>query len=661
MKRFYQRLAIINLKSNRQFYLPYLLVGMFSAMLFYSIRAIQRNEGVAKMRGADILSIVLAMGTVIIGICVCIFLFYTNSFVMKRRRKELGMFNVLGMEKKHIIWVLFWEALFLYVASVGGGLVIGIVFNKLLTMFLYQLTGIAESIPFYISGVGCLQTAQLFGVMYAVLLGYNFIQVKRSNPIVLLHSTVGEREPRAKWIHAVFGIGCILVGYYLALTVQDLIMAIGLFFIAVILVIVGTYEVFMTGSIAFLKLLRKNKSYYYQTKHFITVSGMIYRMKQNAVGLANICILSTMVMVIVSTTVCMYAGIEDALAKEHDLDASFYYDAIPTKTQKMYLLEQMKTVIAEQGREVTALSEFMYMPFTVHCDGNSIKLYNDAVDYSNTQMGMLRIYSREDYEQYSGQKLSENLDFEEGMLIMSIPHIESEVVEIFGQTYEVTKSIEANEKPQYIQNIIEIVVDDPAIIEQIYNSAKAQKPDVQVKYEIFVDIDGTKEERRQCTQVVASKMVEWQEQAAFDARSLDSVSEAREEYLSLNGGFLFLGLFLGTMFLLITVLIIYYKQISEGYEDRTRFTIMTNVGLSRNEVKVAIRSQVRTVFFLPIVVAVIHLAAAFPMINLILMVFKIENTRLFIGCLSGTALVFLGLYYIVFKLTSQTYYTIVYR
>lgn len=314
MNKLYLKLAWSNLKNSRQFYLPYVIAGMLSAMMFYTMCAIQGNEGLSKMRGGTSVQMVLFFGVIVVGVFVSIFLFYTNSFIMKRRKKELGIYNILGMEKIHIAKTMAWETVFSFLIAVGGGLILGIVFQKLLTMFLYRLTGLDAAIPFYISGWGCLHTAELFGAIYVCILLYNLMQIRLSNPVELLHSgSTGEREPKTKILQAVLGVVCIAAGYYMAITVDNPVKAITLFFVAVMLVIIGTYWLFNAGSIAFLKLLRKNKRYYYQTRHFTTVSGMIYRMKQNAVGLANICILSTMVLVVISMTVCMYAGLEDEL------------------------------------------------------------------------------------------------------------------------------------------------------------------------------------------------------------------------------------------------------------------------------------------------------------------------------------------------------------
>lgn len=629
MNHLYYRLAVTNLRNNKQFYVPYILAGMVSAMMFYIMRAVQGNDSINSMRGASILGIVLFMGVFIVGACVFIFLFYTNSFVMKRRRKELGVYNILGMEKRHIAKVMAWEAVILYAFSVCGGLVCGIVFNKLVVMFLCRLTGISESIPFYVSGWGCLQTAELFAVVYALMLLYNFMQVKLADPIALLHgNNVGEREPKAKWVSAVIGLGCILAGYYLAVRVNGVLQAVNMFFAAVLLVIVGTYELFLSVSIAVLKLLKNNKKYYYKTSHFIAVSGMMYRMKRNAVGLANICVLSTMVLVIISTTVCLYAGVEDALQSsfEKEVDATFYFDGVPAEAAREQLTGQFRAVAEDQGRKVTELSEYVDAVFITHRDGNAIELFdNKNGSYGFTEMGMLYVMTGRDYEKYTGRPLGAIAHG--SVMVASLSGFAQDSIDVFGRTYRVADALilpedfPDREMEGFLGDteVLYLVVADESELELLGTG-------VEIQYHVAVETDGT-----------------------------------REEYLGMNGGFLFLGLFLGILFLMITVLIIYYKQISEGFEDRERFAIMAKVGMSRDMVKAAIDAQVRTVFFLPITVAVIHLVMAFPMLRLMLMVFGLANVSLFAGCLAATAAVFAVIYFIVFRLTSRGYYRIVYR
>lgn len=664
MKHLYFRLAVTNLKNNRQFYLPYILAGIVCVMMFYIMRAIQGSTGIVLMRGAGLLSIVLTMGLVIVGICACIFLFYTNSFVMKRRKKELGVYNILGMEKRHIAKVMAWESIILYLLSVCGGLLVGIVFHKLAAMFLYKLTGVSESIPFYISGWGCLQTAELFGILYLLMLFYNFLQVRLANPIALLHGdSVGEREPKAKWFSAISGVICILAGYYLAVTVQDVIMAVNIFFVAVLLVIAGTYILFVSVSIAFLKILKGNKKYYYQTTHFITVSGMLYRMKRNAVGLANICVLSTMVLVIISTTVCLYVGLEDSLKNNFpaEISITLYRDFIPEESERELLMEQLFAAGEEQNRKLTEVSEYADIVIVTHTEGNKVERFDNTNDsYNFMEMGMLYLMTREDYERFTGHSY-EAIPQGSVMVISPIIFAEDSIV-LFGTEHPVArkmdfptdfpnKEIEGFLKPQ---QICYVIMEDAAALSPFLAQSEVQ-------YHIEIETDGTPKERKMYASAVREVLDAHRMEPGFETRIVTARAEQRDSYMELNGGFLFLGLFLGSMFLMITVLIIYYKQISEGFEDRERFAIMIKVGMGRSMVKAAIDTQVRTVFFLPIAVAVIHLVMAFPMLKIILYMFGLMNTTLFVGCLVATVAVFAVIYFVVFKLTSSSYYRIVYQ
>jgi len=562
MKHLYFRLAVTNLKNNRQFYLPYILAGIVCVMMFYIMRAIQGSAGITSMRGAGLLSIVLTMGLVIVGICACIFLFYTNSFVMKRRKKELGVYNILGMEKRHIAKVMAWESIMLYLLSVCGGLLVGIVFHKLAAMFLYKLTGVSESIPFYISGWGCLQTAELFGILYLLMLFYNFLQVRLANPIALLHGdSVGEREPKAKWFSAISGVICILAGYYLAVTVQDVIMAVNIFFVAVLLVIAGTYILFVSVSIAFLKILKGNKKYYYQTTHFITVSGMLYRMKRNAVGLANICVLSTMVLVIISTTVCLYVGLEDSLKNNFpaEISITLYRDFIPEESERELLMEQLFAAGEEQNRKLTEVSEYADIVVVTHTEGNKVERFDNTNDsYNFMEMGMLYLMTREDYERFTGHSY-EVIPQGSVMVISPIIFAEDSIV-LFGTEYPVArkmdfptdfpnKEIEGFLKPQ---QICYVIMEDAAALSPFLAQSEVQ-------YHIEIETDGTPKERKMYASAVREVLDAHRMEPGFETRIVTARAEQRDSYMELNGGFLFLGLFLGSMFLMITVLIIYYK------------------------------------------------------------------------------------------------------
>lgn len=677
MNSLYRKLAFTNMRNNRQFYVPYLLTGILSAMMFYSMRAMQGNDGLDNVRGSAQLKSILTLGLVVIGIFVCILLFYTNSFIMKRRKKELGVYNILGMEKKHIARVLFWETLTTFFLSVGGGLALGIAFNKLLTMLLYRMTGLSESIPFYISGWGCMQTVELFGLIYLATLFYNFMQVKLANPMELLRSgNAGEREPKTKLFLAVSGTACLAAGYYIAITTVEIMKVLMLFLVAVLLVIAGTYALFTAGSIAFLKLLRSNKNYYYQTKHFTSVSGMIYRMKQNAVGLANICILSTMVLVMISTTVSMYVGVADEIETnyEGDVVVSVYYDGVPDEKTREAVFDEVKSSVRENGRIITGTMGTVSISTAVVREENEIfVLQNEALQLS--EMGMAAILTKNDYETLEETTLPE-LGQDEVVVASSFVYGKDSII-FLGKEYQVAENLELSNADAVYGSLIPggvmyLVVSDEEVLADIYGKMAAnyeQNPEAggcSVVYEMAVDIDGTPKEKKDCAQNVRERIHGFEDSGAAGFLNVtrygvgvSSKQEGYEDFLILNGSFFFLGLFLGLMFLMVTVLIIYYKQISEGYEDKERFAIMEKVGMSRKEVKAAIASQIRAVFFLPFGMAAIHLAAAFPMLSRLLAMLNLYNKSLFALCLLATLLVFGVIYFIVFKVTSKTYYRIV--
>ena len=656
MNKLYLKLAWSNLKNSRQFYLPYVIAGMLSAMMFYTMCAIQGNEGLSKMRGGTSVQTVLLFGVIVVGMFVSIFLFYTNSFIMKRRKKELGIYNILGMEKIHIAKILAWETVFSFLIAVGGGLVFGIVFQKLLTMFLYRLTGLEATIPFYISGWGCLHTAELFGTIYVCILLYNLMQIRLSNPVELLHSgNTGEREPKA-------------------ITVDNPVKAINLFFVAVMLVIIGTYCLFNAGSIAFLKLLRKNKRYYYQTRHFTTVSGMIYRMKQNAVGLANICILSTMVLVVISVTVCMYAGLEDELKTQYPAELEvMFYDSDGQQDFGTFerMTDEIENVIKENGRVITGRQKGVYAGAAVMLSGNKVMaLDRSNIDFSN--MYVLEVMTKQGFEEYMHKSIP---DISDGnVAVMADPLYDQKTIEIGDAVYPVEQSIEIpaeDEMGELVGGSVIVIVKDETAFEEMRQqlsdmetAAYGEERKVDLTYVMNFDMSGSEEEKIACANAVRERICEWQnDETNPQIMRLDcnvvSRAEGRIDYESSNGGLFFLGLFLGSMFLMITVLIIYYKQISEGYEDKERFAIMEKVGMSNSEVKASIRSQIRMVFFLPLVTAACHLAAAYPMLKKLLALVALYNGTLFAWCLAGTVLVFGLIYLAVFAVTSRSYYKIV--
>lgn len=659
----YTKLAITNIKNNRQFYFPYLLTGIITVAMFYIMCALESNPGIQSMPGAKDLGLILRLGIGVIGIFAVIFLFYTNSFIIKRRKKELGIYNILGMEKRHIAKILSKEAFFTAIIAIGGGLVTGVLFHKLACMLLYRMIGFNGGITFSFSKKGVMITAILFAIVYLLTYIYDLFQVQLANPIELLQSgNKGEREPKTKAIMAVLGVLCLGTGYFIAITTKNPIKALTLFFVAVILVIIGTYLLFTAGSIALLKILRRNKGYYYQTKHFTSVSGMIYRMKQNAVGLANICILSTMVLVAVSTTVSLYVGVEDIMKERYpnEINISAYYDTgAPAEDSIAPIVEKS---VKESGRKIRHEEDYLELYFAAIKDQGQYSLDKEKVKTAGDRVSGFVVLTREDCKKKYNEEIPELAENEVALFTIKKTDMDTLVLENRSYHVKEIKQFQNTEDFETIADMMDeyyyVIVNDVQDMERLWQLQKDiyQENSSSISRQVRLDIDGDSEQKKECFENIKTALGPEQAKARI---LIDSRQSSLDEFYQIYGGFLFLGLFLGILFLMITVLIIFYKQISEGYDDKERFSIMEKVGMSNDEVKATIRSQVRTVFFLPILMAAIHVGMAFPMIKRLLSLFGLSNTALFAGCMAGTILVFVLIYLLVFLKTSKTYYKIV--
>lgn len=659
----YTKLAITNIKNNRQFYFPYLLTGIITVAMFYIMCALESNPGIQSMPGAKDLGLILRLGIGVIGIFAVIFLFYTNSFIIKRRKKELGIYNILGMEKRHIAKILSKEAFFTAIIAIGGGLVTGVLFHKLACMLLYRMIGFNGGITFSFSKKGVMITAILFAIVYLLTYIYDLFQVQLANPIELLQSgNKGEREPKTKAIMAVLGVLCLGTGYFIAITTKNPIKALTLFFVAVILVIIGTYLLFTAGSIALLKILRRNKGYYYQTKHFTSVSGMIYRMKQNAVGLANICILSTMVLVAVSTTVSLYVGIEDIMKERYpnEINIRAYYDTgAPSEDSIAPIVEKS---VKESGRKIRHEEDYLELYFAAIKDQGQYSLDKEKVKTAGDRVSGFVVLTREDCKKKYNEEIPELAENEVALFTIKKTDMDTLVLENRSYHVKEIKQFQNTEDFETIADMMDeyyyVIVNDVQDMERLWQLQKDiyQENSSSISRQVRLDIDGDSEQKKECFENIKTALGPEQAKARI---LIDSRQSNLDEFYQIYGGFLFLGLFLGILFLMITVLIIFYKQISEGYDDKERFSIMEKVGMSNDEVKATIRSQVRTVFFLPILMAAVHVGMAFPMIKRLLSLFGLSNTALFAGCMAGTILVFALIYLLVFLKTSKTYYKIV--
>ena len=669
-KFFYSKLAMINIKKNAKFYLPYLLTCIGTICMFYIMTTIANHPGLNQMPGADVLRTLMMLGSIVIGIFSVILIFYTNNFLMRRRKKELGLYNILGMEKRHIAKIMFHETLFVSLVSLLVGILSGILFSRLIMLLLLKILRFHVVFTPYISQISIMASIILFGIIFLLCLLTNLAKIKLANPIELLHgSNVGEKEPKTKWLLSLIGFGCIGAGYYIAITTQSPLDALMLFFLAVILVIIGTYCLFTAGSILILKLLRKNKKFYYQTRHFTAISGMLYRMRQNAVGLSNICILCTMVLVMVSGTVSLYIGMEDALNQRYpnDIMVRSSYDNLDTLDLNA-ILNTVNDTMDEGNVLVTKLDYFNSLTFTATLDGNKVVI--STSDFTDATSAHEFVFMPvDDYNRITDQSVTLQ---EDEVLVYNTDDKLGSDIELFDKTYQVKEELSEfptiSEYEGFLANIHYIVIPDIADLVWLHQQQKIayKNPEIasSMQYRFNIDFDGSDKEKIETYKLLREKMNVLKDDAKAKNFSIgdlysESKQELRDEIFAMYGGFLFLGSFLGLLFIMATVLIMYYKQVSEGYEDKERFAIMKKVGMSRAEVKKSIRSQVLMVFFIPLVMAAIHVLAAFPMITKLLSVLYLTNVSLFAICTVGTVVIFAVIYAAVYTITARTYYKIV--
>lgn len=661
-KLFFPKMAAGNLVRNRRFEFPYLLTGLITVAMFYNMTFLTFHEELKNMPGGATIPTIMNLGTMVVGLFAVIFLLYTNTFLMKRRHKEIGLYNILGMSKRHIAVVMLWETVYTCLITVVGGLLLGILLSKLMLLLLYKILFFSVSFGFMVSWKSVGITAVLFVAIYLVALLLNLLHVHLSKPVELLKGgSVGEKEPKTKALLAILGVVTLGAGYYIAITTESPLEALMLFFLAVILVIIGTYCLFTAGSIAFLKAMKKRKNYYYQAKHFIGISGMLYRMKQNAVGLANICILSTMVLVMISTCVCLYIGTGDALNAmyPHDIIYSQSWQDSGNRSKEEVRV-QIQEALDKAGMEPTHVQEVDQLT-TVNSMPEEATLGGvdpnaGVMDLSNTVTTL--VVTAEGYRQMTGNTL--NLAPGEAAIYTTESQGEWEQISFLGLSFSIKTWLP--EAPAitvegYSERYIFLVVADDAAMEAVYQQQMLDGGGLasNIYWEYSLDFDGvSKEEMLQLYQTLRSSVLSDTGDNTLSCRDAQEV-----DFYSLYGSLLFLGLFLGALFLMATVLIIYYKQISEGYEDKERFAIMEKVGMSQQQVRTAIRSQVRMVFFLPLLGAIIHLAASFKMISKLMAALGLQNIPLFALCCAGTVAAFAVGYFIIYHLTARTYYKIV--
>ena len=636
----YEKLAVTNLKNNRKTYVPYIFTGVLTVMMFYIIDALSGGKGITQ----NTLKICLQYATGVLIVFAVIFLFYTNSFLIKRRKKEIGVYNILGMGKRHIARMMAVETILTAGISILSGLVFGIIFGKLMYLLLLKILHNSVDMQFSVNGTAIVQTVILFAGIFLLTYLYNILQIQLVNPVELLHGgNQGEKEPKSRWLLVIVGVAALGNGYWIALTTEAPLEALLKFFVAVVCVIIGTYALFIAGSIVVLKILRKNKAYYYNPKHFTSVSGMIYRMKQNGAGLANICVLSTMVLVMVSTTVSLYAGMEDILDSRFPRDVSIVCNEADTNNE-----ETLQRLIKEQcekaGVKITDRVRYRYGSMNAVLKENNLEKVEQY--YPDNHFYYVEMITQEEYNRIEKQNVS--LKEQEILTYTTNGKCGKKQINIAGQNYQVKKELsEMTSQPKSTAEMYKtlyIVFANAEQIERIEPFSYADK----------FNLKGDDGKQKEALEQIQNEFYE-----KFPDGTMESRMLSRSSFYELYGGLFFIGIYLGSMFIMATVLIIYYKQISEGYDDRERYQIMQKVGMSKKEVKRSIRSQVLSVFFLPLVVAVIHVAVAFKVMTKILGVLNLTNVSLFAVCTIITIAVFAVFYIIVYSITAKEYYRIV--
>lgn len=646
---FFSKLALRNLKSNKKIYLPYIFASIATVAMFYMMVALTGNKFV-QTRSAS-LPMLFTAGAVVIGVFSFLFILYTNSFLIKQRKKEIGLYAILGMKKKHVSRILMIESVIISSFSIVLGLIIGHLLGELAFLILnYVLKfGVNMSFPFTLTAV--ISTVGLFVLIFLVTLIYNISKVTFSNPIQLIKGKqTGEQEPKSSIFLFILSLVLIGSGYYLSVTIDNPLDAMIYFLLAVLLVIMGTYFLFISGSIFILKALKRNKKLYYRPSSFISISGMLYRMKQNAAGLANITILATMVIVAVSTTLAVFIGIQGTLDIRFPYENKItYYKGANTEEEFKEIQKETETT----GLKVTDSEIYTYYNLFPLVKEN--KLVLGKTDFSENEIFNVRIIVQEDYKKMTKQSV--DLKRDEVLVYDLKDNYDFSTLLIGDTTYQIKSMIENPIKMDELlsPNMI-VVVESKDVLQSIIDyDTKASEIEYDVSMESMVswNTTGTQEQKKSYAHALADKLNS-KEGSYFESKELFS-----DELYSMNGGFLFLGIFLGLLFTFGTALITYFKQVSEGYDDREKFQIMQKVGLDKQTIRKTTRLQIIWMFLLPLVVAVMHVAFAFPIIQKLLLLFNVVNTSLVFWCFAGVIVGYSVIYGIIYHVTSKVYYSIV--
>ena len=670
-KGIFSRLAKQNIRNNKSTYIPYIITCIFCIAMIYMMEFLRDCPTLDQaVRQADEVRMIVFTGEIVVEIFCIIFLIYSNSFLMKRRQKEIGLYNILGLERNHIGIVMFLETIITSIGSLAGGIAAGIIGSKLALLLLLKLLHIPSVLGFYISVKGIFTCLFMFGIVFLMILFLNLAKIHLSRPVELLRgNNTGEKEPAAKWLMALIGFICLGAGYYLAVTTESPIKAITIFLLAVILVMAGTYLLFTAGSIVILKFLRRRKSFYYRTGNFISISGMLYRMKQNAIGLASICILSTGVLLMISMTVSIYFGMNDIMLNRYPYDVDMSVTSI-SEDECQTAIEAFEKAIADNKVPVEKSVEEIYLDIVCSKNGDQILIKPANTIRNSDSVLVLSLLNQAEYERLTG--ISANLN--DGEIFAWYPStVQKDSVTVDETEFTVKKWLDKNPltcgEDAVSDNAVLVVTDEDfkkfdEMRTEMYKGVSSAPAGEDLTLHLGLDITGSETDKIDFGTPVMEAVKDLKKNGGLSENSWITSGIRQQEYESYyadNGSLLFIGIFLGSLFLMGTAMIIYYKQISEGYEDQKRFEIMQKVGLSRREVRSSVRRQILMVFFLPLLMAMLHITMAFPMIRRMLLLFGMTNTKLFIGCTTGTVLIFAVVYGLIYLMTARSYYHIVER
>lgn len=660
MFRLTNKLAVSNLIKNRKLYYPFALAVLLAVTITYLFYSLTLNPNIGKIRGGETISMTLGLGMVIVTIASAIIVFYANSFVMKNRSKELGIYGMLGLEKRHLISMVFKELLIFGSLTLTTGLGLGALFDKLIFALLLKLMKMKVELVSTFQPIVFILVLIVFGAIFLGLIFINAFRIARMNALQLSREKAsGEKKGRFLGLQTILGLISMGAGYFLAVTVENPLNAVLIFFVAVLLVIFGTYLLFNAGITVFLQILKKNKRYYYQPNNMISVSNLIFRMKKNAVGLATIAILSTMVLVTMSAATSIFKGSETfkKVMNPHD------FGITGQNVEKEDINKLLDQYASDKGLTVTKKEVLTYSSFGVaNQEGTKLTIFEKGQNRVQPKT-VFMVFDQKDYENMTGQKLA--LSGKEVGLFTKNKELQGQKeLTLNGQTYTIKEEIKKDFILEHVPNQYNILTSDynylvvpdlKAFLDQYPNSS------IFNQYYGGMNVTASEEEQLKLADDYAKFLNNFNRELNKEGSYVygSNLADSSAQMSALFGGVFFIGIFLSIIFMVGTVLVIYYKQISEGYEDRERFIILQKVGLDQKQIKQTINKQVLTVFFLPLLFAFLHLAFAYHMLSLILKVIGVLDATMMLTVTLSICAIFLIVYVLIFMITSRSYRKIV--